>query len=42
MLAKAIEDSLQTLNQKSTREPDPDEAADIAKAIQLSLESLRM
>ena len=42
MLAQGIKDSLQTLNQESTSEPDPDEAADIAKAIQLSLESLRM
>ena len=42
LLAKGIKDSLQTLNQKSTGEPDPDEAADIAKAIDLSLASLRM
>ena len=42
MLAQGIKDSLQTLNQKSTGDRHPDEAADIAKAIELSLASLRM
>ena len=40
LLAKAIKDSLQTFTQECTREPGPEEAADIAKAIELSLESL--